>query len=59
MKFLILWIGPRVSWLEQLCVTATAPVVWAYGPIEGLRHRVPANVFPEARLTGETIALHL
>jgi hypothetical protein len=36
-----LWIGPRVTWLEQLCLASWVAhghraVVWAYRPIEGL-----------------------
>jgi hypothetical protein len=57
-----LWIGPRVTWLEQLCLASWLAhghraVVWAYQPIEGLPPGVEVRNAREF-LPEEAIVLH-
>jgi hypothetical protein len=57
-----LWIGPRVTWLEQLCLASWLAhghraVVWAYQPIEGLPSGVDVRDAREL-LPEEAIVLH-
>ena len=57
-----LWIGPRVSWLEQLCLASWLAhghrvVVWTYQPVEGLPHGVAVCDAREL-LPEEQIVLH-
>src|ERR1043166_8905976 len=59
---LSLWIGPRVSWLEQLCLAAWLAhghrvVVWTYQPVEGLPRGVAVRDAREL-LPEEQIVLH-
>jgi len=57
-----LWIGPRMTWLEQLCLASWIAhghraVVWAYQPIEGLPRGVEVRNAREF-LPEEAIVLH-
>jgi hypothetical protein len=55
-----LWVGPRLSWLEQLCVKSWLahghrPVLWAYHPIAavpaGVELRDARELLPERAIT--------